>query len=115
MVIDLKIGEFRPEYVGKMNFYLSATDDLLRHPSDALSIGLLLCRTQNKVIAEYALRGVERPLGISSYALAEALPQELRGQLPSVEELERELAGLGDQQDDASGQRGGPPPSQGQS
>lgn len=98
VVIDLKIGEFKPEYVGKMNFYLSAADDLLRHPQDAPTIGLLLCRTQNKVIAEYALRGVERPLGVSTYELAEALPQELRGQLPSVEELERELEGLGGQQ-----------------
>ncbi|WP_216322754.1 PDDEXK nuclease domain-containing protein [Deinococcus aestuarii] len=105
IVIDLKIGEFKPEYVGKMNFYLSAADDLLRHPSDAPSIGLLLCRTQNKVIAEYALRGVDRPLGVSTYELAEALPQELRGQLPSVEELERELEGLGGQPNGAD--RGG--------
>lgn len=98
VVIDLKIGEFKPEYVGKMNFYLAAADDLLRHPQDVASIGLLLCRTQNRVIAEYALRGVDRPLGVSTYELAEALPQELRGQLPSVEELERELEGLGGQQ-----------------
>ncbi|GAA5534110.1 PDDEXK nuclease domain-containing protein [Deinococcus aluminii] len=95
VVIDLKIGEFRPEYVGKMNFYLSAVDDLLRHPQDAPSIGLLLCRTQNKVIAEYALRGVDRPLGVSTYELAESLPPELKGQLPSVEELEKEMEKLG--------------------
>ncbi|UQN10765.1 YhcG family protein [Deinococcus sp. QL22] len=94
VVIDLKIGEFKPEYVGKMNFYLSAADDLLRHPQDAPSIGLLLCKTQNKVIAEYALRGVEKPLGIASYQLAEALPDYLEGQLPSVEELEAELSRL---------------------
>ena len=95
VVIDLKIGEFRPEYVGKMNFYLSAADDLLRHADDAPSIGLLLCRTQNKVIAEYALRDVNKPLGVSTYELAGALPPELRGQLPSVEELEREFEGMG--------------------
>ncbi|CAM3516893.1 DUF1016 domain-containing protein [Deinococcus saxicola] len=95
VVIDLKIGEFRPEYVGKMNFYLSAADDLLRHPDDAPSIGLLLCHTQNRVIAEYALRDVNKPLGVSTYELAEALPPELRGQLPSVEELEQEFEGLG--------------------
>lgn len=95
VVIDLKVGEFRPEYVGKMNFYLSAADDLLRHEHDSPSIGLLLCRTQNRVIAEYALRDVTKPLGISTYQLAEALPPELKGQLPSVEELERELEGLG--------------------
>ncbi|OLV16772.1 PDDEXK nuclease domain-containing protein [Deinococcus marmoris] len=96
VVIDLKIGEFKPEYVGKMNFYLSAADDLLRHADDAPSIGLLLCRTQNKVIAEYALRDVNKPLGISTYELAEALPPELKGQLPSVEELEREFEGMGE-------------------
>ncbi|QLG12876.1 DUF1016 domain-containing protein (plasmid) [Deinococcus sp. D7000] len=95
VVIDLKIGEFRPEYVGKMNFYLSAADDLLRHADDAPSIGLLLCRTQNRVIAEYALRDVNKPLGVSTYELAEALPPELKGQLPSVEELEREFEGMG--------------------
>ncbi|WP_420594065.1 PDDEXK nuclease domain-containing protein [Deinococcus sp.] len=94
VVIDLKIGDFKPEDVGKMNFYLSAADDLLRHPQDAPSIGLLLCRTQNRVIAEYALRGVDRPLGVSTYQLADALPAELEGQLPSVEALEKELAGL---------------------
>lgn len=99
VVIDLKIGEFRPEYVGKMNFYLSAVDDLLRHEADAPSIGLLLCRTQNKVIAEYALRGVERPLGVSTYQLAESLPPELKGQLPSVEELEKEMEKLGGGED----------------
>lgn len=96
VIIDLKIGDFRPEYVGKMNFYLAVADDLLRHPDDAPSIGLLLCRTQNKVVAEYALRGVDRPLGISSYQLAQALPQELAGQLPSVEALEAELEGIGE-------------------
>ncbi|MBZ9713456.1 PDDEXK nuclease domain-containing protein [Deinococcus multiflagellatus] len=95
VVIELKIGEFKPEYVGKMNFYLAAADDLLRHPDDAPSIGLLLCRTHNRVVAEYALRGVDRPLGVSTYELAGSLPPELRGQLPSIEELERVLEGLG--------------------
>lgn len=95
VVVELKIGEFRPEYVGKMNFYLSAADDLLRHEQDAPSIGLLLCRTQNRVVAEYALRGVDKPLGVSTYELAESLPPELRGQLPSVEELEQEMEKLG--------------------
>lgn len=94
VIVELKIGEFRPEYVGKMNFYLSAADDLLRHEQDAPSIGLLLCRTQNKVIAEYALRGVDKPLGVSTYQLAESLPAELEGSLPSIEALEQELATL---------------------
>ena len=99
VVVELKIGEFRPEYVGKMNFYLSAADDLLRHEQDGPSIGLLLCRTQNKVIAEYALRGVDKPLGVSTYELAESLPAELRGSLPSVEELEKEMEKLGSGKD----------------
>lgn len=95
VIVELKTGEFKPEYVGKLNFYLSAADDLLRHEQDAPSIGLLLCRTQNKVIAEYALRDVNKPLGVSTYELAGALPPELKGQLPSVAELEQELEGLG--------------------
>ncbi|MCD0168245.1 YhcG family protein [Deinococcus sp. 23YEL01] len=91
VVIDLKIGEFKPEYVGKMNFYLSAADDLLRHEQDAPTIGLLLCRTKNKVIAEYALRDMDKPLGVSTYRLAESLPVDLAGQLPSITELEKRL------------------------
>ena len=100
VVVELKIGEFKPEYVGKMNFYLSAADDLLRHEQDGPSIGLLLCRTQNRVIAEYALRGVDKPLGVSTYQLAESLPAELKGSLPSVQELEQEMERMG------SGQNG---------
>lgn len=99
VVVELKMGEFRPEYVGKMNFYLSAADDLLRHEQDGPSIGLLLCRTQNKVIAEYALRGVDKPLGVSTYELAGSLPAELQGNLPSVEELEKEMESLGGGED----------------
>ena len=94
VVIDLKIGEFKPEYVGKMNFYLSAADDLLRHEQDAPTIGLLLCRTKNKVIAEYALRDMDKPLGVSTYQLAESLPDRLMGQLPSIEKLESEFDSL---------------------
>ncbi|TSA79656.1 DUF1016 domain-containing protein [Deinococcus detaillensis] len=96
VVIDLKMGAFRPEYVGKLNFYLNVVDDQRRHATDAPSIGLLLCKTQNKVIAEYALRGVDKPLGIATYQLAEALPDNLEGQLPSVEALEAELSKLED-------------------
>lgn len=99
VVVELKIGEFKPEYVGKMNFYLSAVDDLLRHEQDGPSIGLLLCRTQNKVIAEYALRGVDKPLGVSTYQLAGSLPADLKGQLPSIEALEAELAGMEGEED----------------
>lgn len=92
VIIDLKMGAFKPEYAGKMNFYLSAADDLLRHPQDGPSIGLILCKTKGKITAEYALRDVNKPLGISTYQLAEGLPADLKGQLPSIEALEEELA-----------------------
>ncbi len=88
MVIDLKISEFQPEFAGKMNFYLSAVDDLLKHPNDQPSIGIILCKTKNKVIVEYALRDVNKPMGVSTYQLTESLPKQLKGSLPTVEELE---------------------------
>jgi predicted nuclease of restriction endonuclease-like (RecB) superfamily len=91
VVIDLKMGQFQPEYAGKMNFYLSAVDDLLRHPSDAPSIGLILCKTQNRIVAEYALRDMEKPIGVSLYDLTQALPNEIKGNLPTIEEIEIEL------------------------
>ena len=94
VVIELKIGEFKPEYAGKMNFYLSAVDDLLRHSDDKPSIGIILCKSKNKVIVEYALRDTFKPIGVSSYRLTRALPEEIKGSLPSVEELERELEKL---------------------
>jgi predicted nuclease of restriction endonuclease-like (RecB) superfamily len=91
VVIELKAGKFKPEYAGKLNFYLSAVDDLLRHPSDAKSIGIILCRTKNAVIAEYALRDLTKPMGVSQYELARSLPTELKDALPSIEQLEHEL------------------------
>jgi len=94
VVIELKTGEFKPEYAGKMNFYLSAVDDLLRHPDDKPSIGIILCKSKNKVIVEYALRDTTKPIGVSSYRLTRALPEEIKSSLPSVEELERELEEL---------------------
>jgi predicted nuclease of restriction endonuclease-like (RecB) superfamily len=91
VVIDLKKGAFKPEYAGKMNFYLNVVDDRLRHDSDAPSIGLILCQQRNRVVAEYALRGVSKPIGVSEYEITRALPPSLRSALPSVEELEAEL------------------------
>jgi predicted nuclease of restriction endonuclease-like (RecB) superfamily len=93
IVIDLKGTSFKPEYAGKMNFYLSAVDDLLRHPDDQPSIGIILCKTKNEVVAEYALRDLAKPVGISSYVtkLVESLPLRLRGKLPSPQALEAEL------------------------
>lgn len=95
VVIDLKTGKFRPEDAGQMNFYLSAMDDLLRHPADEPSVGLILCKEKNRVVAEYALRDTGKPVGISEYQLTEMLPEELKGSLPTIEELEAGLSGEG--------------------
>ena len=93
IVIDLKRGKFKPEYAGKMNFYLNVVNDKLRHQNDAETIGLILCQDKDSVAAEYALRGVQNPIGVSDYQLTKALPQELQSSLPSIEDIEAELAG----------------------
>lgn len=93
VVVDLKVGEFKPEYAGKMNFYLSAVDDRLRHPEDNPSIGIILCKTKRKLIAEYALRNTQTPIGVSEYKLTRAIPTALKSSLPTIEELEQELGG----------------------
>lgn len=93
VVVELKASDFKPEFAGKMNFYLSAIDDLMKHTDDKPSIGLLLCKGKNKVVAEYALRDINKPIGISQYEtiILESLPAELKGSLPSIEEIEQEL------------------------
>jgi predicted nuclease of restriction endonuclease-like (RecB) superfamily len=93
VVIDLKMGPFKPEYAGKMNFYLSAVDDLLRHRDDKPSIGLILCKSKNAIVAEYALRDTKKPIGVSGFRLTESIPAKLKASLPTVEELEEELRG----------------------
>ena len=94
VVVELKVGAFVPEYAGKLNFYLSAVDDLLRHPTDAPTIGILLCKAKNNVIVEYALRDMAKPISVAGWEaqLVESLPKELEGRLPTVEQLEAELA-----------------------
>lgn len=94
VVVELKVGAFQPEHAGKLNFYLSAVDDLVRAPSDAPTVGLLLCKTKDKAIAEYALRDIHKPLGIAEYRLQEALPEMLQGSLPTIAALEAELERL---------------------
>jgi len=91
MVIELKRGKFLPEYAGKMNFYLNAVDALLRHSNDNPTIGLILCQDKNRVVAEYALRGMNKPIGISEYELTRTLPESLKSALPTIEEIEAEL------------------------
>jgi predicted nuclease of restriction endonuclease-like (RecB) superfamily len=92
VIIELKDKDFKPEYAGKMNFYLSAVDDLLKHQSDNPSIGLILCKNKNNVLAEYALRDMTKPIGLAEYRLTESLPEDLKTALPSIEELEAELS-----------------------
>jgi predicted nuclease of restriction endonuclease-like (RecB) superfamily len=101
VVIELKAGAFKPEHAGKLNFYLSAVDDQMRDLADKPSIGLLLCRHKNKVIAEYALRGTRQPMAVSQFELTKALPELLRGRLPSVEDLEAELGATESNETDA--------------
>jgi len=91
IVIDLKNTAFKPEYAGKINFYLSAVDDMLKHETDNPSIGLLLCKEKNNIIAEYALKEINRPIGVSEYKLIEKLPSELEDALPSVEDIEKRI------------------------
>ncbi|MDP2193938.1 MAG: PDDEXK nuclease domain-containing protein [Alphaproteobacteria bacterium] len=91
IVVELKSGKFKPEYAGKLNFYLSAVDDLLRQPGDNPSIGLILCRSRIGVLAEYALRDMSKPIGLAEYKLTENLPANLKTALPTIEELEAEL------------------------
>ena len=91
VVIELKTGNLKPEYVGKLNFYLSAIDDILKTEADNLSIGLLLCKENNKIIAKYALKNIEKPIGIGEYQLTKQLPKKIKGILPSIKEIESEL------------------------
>ena len=87
VVIELKIGQFKPEYAGQLSFYLTAVDETLKIKSDKPTIGLLLCRHKNNIIAEYTLRDMEKPMGVSEYSVNDYLPQDLKDDLPSLEEL----------------------------
>jgi hypothetical protein len=97
VVIELKAVPFEPGFVGKMNMYLSAVDDLLRHPDDKPTIGLLLCRSKDKIVVEYALRDLRKPIGVAEWEtkIVDHLPENLKGSLPTVEEIEAELAPKG--------------------
>lgn len=98
VVIDLKVTEFRPEYSGKMNFYVAAVDDLLRYPDDLPTIGIILCKSKDRTIAEYALRNVNTPIAVSTHQL----PQQLKENLPSIEQLEMEFeAAVGEFEENA--------------
>ena len=94
VVIDLKTKAFKPEYAGKMNFYLSAVDGSLRHPQDAPNIGIILCKNRNRFVAEYALKDINKPMGVAEWQtrLVQSLPEDLKGSLPTIEELEAGLS-----------------------
>ena len=98
VVVELKAVPFDPAFVGQLNLYLSAVDDLMRHPDDKPAIGLLLCKGKNRIVAEYALRGFSKPIGVADWEtqLTETLPDDLKGSLPSIEEIEAELTGKGE-------------------
>lgn len=103
VIIELKSGEFKPEYAGKVNFYLSAVDDLMKGEHDNPSIGIILCKNRDKIDVEYALRDINKPIGVSAFQFNE-MPTNLQSQLPTVEELEQELSDLegGDDEADAA-------------
>jgi predicted nuclease of restriction endonuclease-like (RecB) superfamily len=94
VVVELKAGAFKPEHAGQLGFYLSAVDAQVKSEADGPTIGLLLCKTKNRVVAEYALRDSNKPMGVAEYQLVAALPQELQTSLPSIEQIEQELEGL---------------------
>ena len=106
VVVELKTVDFEPEFAGKLNFYLKAVDEQLRREGDQPTIGLLLCKSKDRLVAEYALSDMQKPMGLATYHLSHTLPEALRGQLPSIEQLEREL-GLDAAGGDDSGEVGG--------
>jgi len=91
VVVDLKVVEFEPEFAGKMNFYLSVVDDQMKTADDEPSIGIILCKNKNKLEVEYALQGMNKPIGVSEFTVSQALPAELKSTLPTIEEFENEL------------------------
>lgn len=98
VVVDLKRGDFKPEYAGKMNFYCSVVDDHLKRSEDQPTIGLILCQTKDRILAEYALRDIAKPIGVADYEFARALPPKLASSLPSIAEIEAEFQGEPDVQ-----------------
>jgi predicted nuclease of restriction endonuclease-like (RecB) superfamily len=94
VIIELKTKDFEPEHAGKLSFYLSAANDLLKHATDNPTIGLLICKNKNNIIAEYALQSINQPIGVSEYELTKLFPDELKSSLPTIEEIENELRNL---------------------
>jgi predicted nuclease of restriction endonuclease-like (RecB) superfamily len=91
VVVELKVKEFQPEYAGKLNFYLTAVDRQLRTELDQPTIGILICKTKDKVVAEYALSDINKPIGVSEYKLSESIPENFKGNLPTINDIEKEI------------------------
>ena len=102
VVVELKATAFKPEHAGQLNFYLTAVDKQIKAPDDKPTIGLLLCKTKKRTVAEYALSGIDKPIGVAEYQLVRALPEPLLTSLPTVEELESELEAIGDGESEAA-------------
>jgi hypothetical protein len=94
VAIELKIGEFKPEYVGKMNFYLSVLNDKVKMEDENPSIGIILCKDKNRTIVEYSLKDSSKPIGVSTYNVSKTLPKEFKGLLPTPKEIEKKLEEL---------------------
>jgi len=95
VLIELKVTDFIPEYAGKLSFYLSVANDVLRHPADNPTIGLLICKNKNNIIAEYSLKNINQPIGVTEYQLTRLFPEEFKSSLPTIEEIETELKNIG--------------------
>lgn len=91
VIIELKVGDFKPEFAGKLNFYVNTVNEQLKGPNHKPTIGVLLCKTPNKTVVEFSLKGIDSPIGVADYELAKAIPKELKGELPSIAELEAEI------------------------
>jgi predicted nuclease of restriction endonuclease-like (RecB) superfamily len=96
VVVELKTVDFEPEHAGKLNFYIKAIDSQFRKEGDQSTIGILLCKNKDKLVVEYALSDIQKPMGVSEYQLTQSLPDDLKPSLPSIEEIERELGGIAD-------------------
>ncbi|NET39975.1 MAG: DUF1016 domain-containing protein, partial [Cyanothece sp. SIO1E1] len=94
VAVDLKVGKFQPEHVGKMQFYLSVLNDQVRFDDENPSIGIILCKSKDKTIVEYALKESDKPIGVATYRIVSKLPQELKGELPAPEQIAQLLEGV---------------------
>lgn len=94
VVIELKVVDFEPEHVGKLNFYIKAVDEQIRQEGDQPTIGILLCKSKDKTVVEYALSDIQKPLGVTEYQLTQSLPDDLKSSLPSIETIEKEFGGV---------------------